>query len=66
MSKIKLVQTVKLEHELLESKVATAAALLNEWIKWCGANGVKPYAIPHITAAFEIRQEDYKKEEGTS
>lgn len=52
---------VKLEHELLDSKIATAAALFNEWIKWCNEQGIKPYAIPHITAAFNVNKEDAKK-----
>lgn len=52
---------VKLEHELLDSKIATAAALFNEWIKWTAANGIEPYAIPHITAAFNLKPEDYEK-----
>lgn len=51
---------VKLEHELLDSKIATAAGLFNEWIKWCQANEIKPYAIPHITAAFNIMPGDEK------
>lgn len=52
---------VKLEHELLDSKIATAAALFNEWIKWCEANGIKSYSIPHITAAFNVNPGDEKK-----
>lgn len=50
---------VKLEHELLDSKIATAAALYNEWLKWCQVNGIKPYATPHITAAFQVTAEDF-------
>lgn len=53
---------VRLEHELLDSKVATATALLNEWLKWCCDNDIKPYAIPHIMAAFTIKPEDFRKE----
>lgn len=51
---------VKLEHELLDSKIATAAALYNEWLKWCADNQIMPYAIPKITQAFELKPEDYK------
>jgi hypothetical protein len=53
---------VRLEHELLDSKIATATALLNEWLKWCDNNGVMPYAIPHIVAAFTLKPEDFNKD----
>lgn len=53
---------VKLEHELLDSKIATAAALFNEWIKWCKENGIHGYQMPHITGAFNIKPEDEKKD----
>lgn len=53
---------VKLEHELLDSKIATAAALFNEWVKWCDENGIKPYAIPHITAAFNVAPGDSRND----
>lgn len=52
---------VKLEHEKLDSNIATAAALFNEWIKWCNRVGIKPYAIPHITEAFNVLPADYEK-----
>lgn len=51
---------VKLEHELLDSKIATASALFSEWLKWCEQNGIQPYAIPHITASFNVAKADYK------
>ena len=54
---------VKLEHELLDSKIATAAALFNEWIRWCEENNIKSYAIPHITAAFNVSPLDKKDKE---
>lgn len=53
---------VTLEHELLDSKIATAAALFSEWLKWCDENGIQPYAIPHITAAFNVKSEDYRRD----
>lgn len=53
---------VTLQHELLDSKIATATALFSEWLKWCDENGIQPYAIPHITASFNIKPEDYKRE----
>lgn len=49
---------IKLEHELLDSKIATAAALFNEWVKWCNDNGIPAYSIPHITKAFEKTGKD--------
>lgn len=53
---------VKLEHELLDSTIATAAALFNEWIKWCEANGIKGYQIPHITNAFIKKASDVEEQ----
>lgn len=49
---------VKIEHELLESRIATATALFDQWIKWCKDNGIKSYQIPHITQAFNVKAED--------
>lgn len=50
---------VKLEHELLDSKIATASALFNEFLKWCEENDIKPYQITHITQSFQLTQQDY-------
>ena len=44
---------VKLEHERLESTMATAVALFNEWIKWCDANDVGADKMPMIARLFE-------------
>jgi hypothetical protein len=52
---------VKLEHELLDSKIATATALFNEWIKWCDEHNLKPRTIAAIPKLFEVTQEEYKE-----
>ncbi len=53
---------VKLEHEMLDSKMATAVALFNEWIKWCDQNGIAPDKISKIPELFSMKAEDlYKK-----
>lgn len=52
---------VKIEHELLGSKMATAVALFNEWIKWCQINGIESRKIPMITDLFECTPEEYAK-----
>lgn len=61
---------VKIEHELLESKIATAAALFNEWITWCKANGINGTQMSHITDAFRVTPEqaaeiERKQKEGS-
>lgn len=53
--------TVKLEHELLDSKIATAAALFNEWIKWCNENNINPRTVASIPRLFEVSQEEFDK-----
>lgn len=43
-----------LEHPQLDSNIATAAALFNEWIKWCTDHNIDGYAMTHITQAYQI------------
>lgn len=50
---------VKLEHELLDSKIATATALFNEWIKWCDDNNIRPQTTASIPKLFEISQTEF-------
>lgn len=50
----------KIEHEILDSKIATAAALFNEWIKWCEANGILARKLPLITQLFEVTPDEFK------
>lgn len=52
---------VKIEHELLDSKIATATALFNEWIKWCDENKINPRAIAQIPQLFLVTPEEYKE-----
>jgi hypothetical protein len=52
---------VKVEHELLDSKIATATALFNEWIKWCNDNNIKPRVIASIPKLFEVTEEEYNE-----
>ncbi len=54
---------VKVEHELLDSKIATATALFNEWLKWCKENGVSPRTTAQIPRLFEVSQEEYDKKQ---
>lgn len=54
-------KTVKIEHELLDSKIATATALLNEWIKWCNDNNIRPRTIASIPRLFEVTEEEYNE-----
>ncbi len=42
----------KIEHEMLDSKIATAVALFNEWIKWCDEQGLRPRTVTDIPALF--------------
>lgn len=53
---------VKIEHDMLDSKIATAAALFNEWIKWCTDNNLKPRVVAAIPRLFEVSQEEYDKD----
>lgn len=46
------VRHARLEHEILDSKIATAVALFNEWIKWCKAEGIEPQAMTIIPELF--------------
>lgn len=55
-------KTTKIEHPMLDSKIATAVALFNEWIKWCEGNGVMARKIPLITQLFEITPEEYEEQ----
>ena len=49
----------KIEHETLDSKIATATALFNEWVKWCEENDVHPRTIALIPKLFEMSKEEY-------
>ncbi len=51
----------KIEHEMLDSKVATATALFNEWIKWCDENNIKPRVVAAIPRLFEVSEAEYKE-----
>lgn len=51
---------VKIEHEMLESKTATAVALFDQWIRWCNANGIKARNIASIPELFQVTDEEYK------
>lgn len=55
---------VKLEHELLDSKIATATALFCAWIKWCEDNNIKPRTISAIPKLFEVTPEEYEEKHG--
>jgi len=46
----------KVEHDLLDSKIATAVALFNEWIKWCDENDIQRTTtvdIPKLFMSYE-------------
>lgn len=51
---------VVLEHQVLDSKIATAAALFNEWVKWCQQQNIRPQTIAAIPKLFEVPPEEYK------
>lgn len=42
----------KIEHERLDSTMATVVALHNEWIKWCTANDISAEKIYLIGRLF--------------
>lgn len=50
---------VTLQHPRLDSNVATAAALLNEWLKWCEEIGIGPRQTTSIMESFRLTQEEY-------
>jgi len=48
---------VKLEHELLDSKMATAVSLFNEWLKWCEKNGINGSLRTQIPKLFLVNDD---------
>lgn len=52
---------VSIWHDLLDSKIATATALYNEWLKWCEANDLRAETIAGIPKLFEVSQAQYNR-----
>lgn len=44
----------KIEHDILDSKVATAVALFNEWIRWCNENDIQERTLTDIPKLFSV------------
>lgn len=51
--KLKVEASVMIYHQLLESKVATLAGLINAVLKWGEENGLDGKQIWHIVSAFQ-------------